>query len=47
MKLPYKLFYFLLAVYALFDRDPPFTTTQLKALVIDEVFEDIDWENDI
>ncbi len=44
VKLPYSLFYLLLAVYALFDRDPPFTTTQLKALVIDEVFEDIDWE---
>jgi nucleoside-diphosphate-sugar epimerase len=44
IQLPYKLFYFLLAVYALFDRDPPFTTAQLKALVIDEVFEDIDWE---
>lgn len=44
VKLPYSLFYLLLAVYALFDRDPPFTTSQLKALVIDEVFEDIDWE---
>ena len=45
LKLPYQLFYFLLSVYALFDRDPPFTTSQLKALVIDEVFEDIDWES--
>jgi nucleoside-diphosphate-sugar epimerase len=44
LKLPYWFFYTLLAVYAVFDRDPPFTTTQLKALVIDEVFEDIDWE---
>ena len=44
VKLPYRLFYMLLAIYALFDRDPPFTTTQLKALVIDEVFEEIDWE---
>ena len=44
LKLPYSLFYFLLAVYALFDRDPPFTTTQLQALTLDEVFEDIDWE---
>jgi nucleoside-diphosphate-sugar epimerase len=44
LKLPYRLFYFLLAVYAVFDRNPPFTTTQLQALVIDEVFEDIDWE---
>lgn len=45
LKLPYQMFYFLLWVYALFDRDPPFTTSQLKALVIDEVFEDIDWES--
>ncbi len=45
VRLPYSLFYFLLTIYALFDRDPPFTTSQLQALVIDEVFEDIDWEN--
>ncbi|CAA0088114.1 Aurachin B dehydrogenase [Halioglobus japonicus] len=44
LKIPYSLFYFLLKVYAIFDRDPPFTTTQLQALVLDEVFEDIDWE---
>lgn len=44
VKLPYSVFYLLLYIYALFDRDPPFTTSQLKALVIDEVFEDIDWE---
>ncbi len=44
LQLPYWLFHALLAVYALFDRNPPFTTAQLKALVIDEVFEDIDWE---
>ncbi|MDZ7783930.1 MAG: hypothetical protein U5K56_13675 [Halioglobus sp.] len=28
----------------MFDRNPPFTTAQLKALTLDEVFEDIDWE---
>jgi nucleoside-diphosphate-sugar epimerase len=44
LNLPYSLFYILLKIYAVFDRDPPFTTTQLQALVIDEVFEDIDWE---
>lgn len=44
LKIPYSLFHFLLALYARFDRDPPFTTSQLQALVIDEVFEDIDWE---
>jgi len=45
LKLPYSLFYILLATWTLFDRDPPFTTSQLKALIIDEVFEDIDWES--
>lgn len=44
VKLPYSVFYSLLALYALFDRNPPFTTAQLQALVLDEVFEDIDWE---
>ena len=44
LKLPYWVFYTLLAIYAVFDRNPPFTTSQLKALVIDEIFEDIDWE---
>lgn len=44
LHLPYWLFYTLLKIYAVFDRDPPFTTAQLQALVIDEVFEDIDWE---
>ncbi|MFT4518378.1 MAG: nucleoside-diphosphate-sugar epimerase [Halioglobus sp.] len=44
LRIPYWLFYVLLKIYAVFDRDPPFTTTQLQALVIDEVFEDIDWE---
>lgn len=42
--IPVWLFGLLLKVYALFDRDPPFTTTQLEALVIDELFEDNDWE---
>lgn len=45
LHLPYWLFYALLKVYALFDRDPPFTATQLQALVVDEVFEEIDWES--
>ncbi len=29
--------------HAVFDRDPPFTTKQLAALVIPETFEVIDW----
>lgn len=44
--IPYALFYALLKVYAVFDRNPPFTVTQLQALVIDELFEEIDWESE-
>lgn len=43
VKTPYRLFWLLLTVYALFDRHPPFTTQQLAALVIPEEFEMIDW----
>jgi nucleoside-diphosphate-sugar epimerase len=45
VKIPVAGFRVLLWVYALFDRNPPFTTTQLQALVIDELFEDTDWES--
>jgi uncharacterized protein YbjT (DUF2867 family) len=41
--IPYRLFWMLLWVYALFDRNPPFTTRQLEALVIPETFPVIDW----
>jgi nucleoside-diphosphate-sugar epimerase len=41
--IPYRLFWALLWVYARFDRDPPFTTNQLEALIIPEVFPVIDW----
>lgn len=41
--IPYSLFWGLLWTYALFDRSPPFTTGQLEALVIPEVFPVIDW----
>jgi nucleoside-diphosphate-sugar epimerase len=44
LHLPRALFRYLLQIYALFDRNPPFTTSQLDALVIDELFEDSDWE---
>jgi nucleoside-diphosphate-sugar epimerase len=40
---PYRLFWWLLWLYARADRDPPFTTSQLEALVIPEVFPVIDW----
>jgi nucleoside-diphosphate-sugar epimerase len=43
VRIPYSLFWAMLYVYAVFDRDPPFTTTQLEALVTPDVFEVIDW----
>jgi nucleoside-diphosphate-sugar epimerase len=43
VRIPYAAFWALLFVYGLFDRDPPFTTAQLKALVTPDVFEVIDW----
>lgn len=43
VRIPYGLFHALLATYALVDRDPPFTTKQLKALSTPDIFETIDW----
>ena len=43
MKIPYSLFYALLWLWGLFDRNPPFTTQQLAALVAKDEFEVIDW----
>ena len=43
VRIPVWLFSFLLKTYALFDRDPPFTTAQLKALRTPDLFEVIDW----
>lgn len=43
LKVPYALFWLMLKAYALIDRDPPFTTKQLEALVIPEEFELIPW----
>ena len=40
---PYSLFYALLWVWSLFDRNPPFTTQQLAALTAKDEFELIDW----
>ncbi len=45
LRMPVGLFALLLNIYALFDRDPPFTEKQLRALIIDELFEEIDWES--
>jgi nucleoside-diphosphate-sugar epimerase len=43
IRIPYRLFWLLLKTYAIIDKNPPFTTSQLEALVIPEVFEVIDW----
>lgn len=43
VRIPYSLFYALLWVWALFDKNPPFTTQQLAALVAKDEFEVIDW----
>lgn len=43
LKIPYKLFYFLMWFYGLFSKNPPFTTQQLEALVADDYFEIIPW----
>lgn len=45
VKIPYHLFYVLLWIWAIFDRNPPFTTQQLAALVGKDEFEVIDWPN--
>jgi nucleoside-diphosphate-sugar epimerase len=43
LKIPFGLFYALLWIWALFDKNPPFTTQQLQALVAKDEFEVIDW----
>jgi nucleoside-diphosphate-sugar epimerase len=43
VKIPYWLFHALLSIWAVFDRNPPFTTQQLSALVAGDEFEVIDW----
>ena len=43
LNIPYGLFDFLLKVWSLFDRNPPFTSEQLKALTAGDEFEMIDW----
>jgi nucleoside-diphosphate-sugar epimerase len=43
VRVPYGVFWLMLRTYALFDRDPPFTTKQLEALVTPDVFDVIDW----
>jgi len=43
VKIPYTAFKLMLDAYALVDRNPPFTSKQLAALVTPDVFEVIDW----
>lgn len=43
IKIPYSFFYILLWIWGWFDRNPPFTTQQLAALVAKDEFEVIDW----
>ncbi|VAX10804.1 Putative transmembrane oxidoreductase protein [hydrothermal vent metagenome] len=43
VNIPYSLFWILLKVYALFSNNPPFTASQLKALVAHDEFELIPW----
>lgn len=43
LNVPYSAFWLMLKAYGMFDKDPPFTTTQLQALVTPDVFEVIDW----
>tara|TARA_R110000868_G_scaffold196851_2_gene442878 strand:- start:887 stop:1825 length:939 start_codon:yes stop_codon:yes gene_type:complete len=43
VRIPYTLFYALLWIWGLFDKNPPFTTQQLAALSAKDEFEVIDW----
>jgi nucleoside-diphosphate-sugar epimerase len=43
VRVPYSLFWLALKAYGMIDRDPPFTTKQLAALVTPDLFEVIDW----
>ncbi len=43
VKIPYRLFWLALSAYAVVDKNPPFTTKQLRALATPELFEVIDW----
>jgi nucleoside-diphosphate-sugar epimerase len=43
VRIPYELFYAMLWVWGLFDKNPPFTTQQLAALSAKDEFEVIDW----
>ena len=44
VRIPYRLFDTLLRTYALFSKKPPFTSQQLAALVVGDMFEGVDIE---
>jgi nucleoside-diphosphate-sugar epimerase len=44
LRIPYGLFYALIWIWGLFDKNPPFTTQQLEALIAKDEFEVIDWQ---
>lgn len=46
LKIPFTLFSVLLKIWAVFDKNPPFTADQLDALVACDEFEVIDWEGE-
>ena len=43
LHIPVRVFRGLLSIWAMFDKNPPFTTQQLEALIIKEEFEVTDW----
>nr|WP_211254879.1 NAD-dependent epimerase/dehydratase family protein [Nevskia soli] len=43
LKIPYGLFWLLLKIFALFNHNPPFTTSQLAALILPDEFVLIPW----
>jgi nucleoside-diphosphate-sugar epimerase len=43
VRIPYGLFYTLIWIWGVFDKNPPFTTQQLAALGAKDEFEVIDW----
>jgi len=45
VKVPFYLFYLLLYIWSLFDRNPPFTINQLNSLVANDEFEVINWNH--
>ena len=43
IEIPYGLFWLMLKMYGLIDRNPPFTTNQLKAFTTPDEFQVVDW----